>query len=111
MAFDDQAIREGLATALLPLDIRVSPYTLTNPTAPCAYVLAGNIDYLLSGGSGVQLEYRVVVLEAYDTSAETDVAAQQGMARHRSVHGVPALVQADPTLGGSCDDAVVAGSS
>lgn len=112
MSYDDASIREGLATNLLPLGIRVSPYALNKPTTPCAYVLAGPIDFHKAMGNGaVDLEYRVVVMVAYDTASEVDVTAQQTMADYRAADGVKSLIESDPTLGGACEDLMVTEAS
>jgi hypothetical protein len=117
MPHDDAAIRTGLATNLIPLGIRVSPYALNNPASavPCAYVMAGPINYHQSMGGGMEdLEYRVVVALAYDTSAEVDVAAQETLADYRADDGassVRALIESDRTLGGACDDLIVTEAS
>ncbi len=112
MPFDDQAIREGLATNVKAgAGIRVSPYALNTPTAPCAYIIAGPIDYHASMKNGAELTYRVVAVVAYDTSKTVDVEAQQALAGYRAADGFPAYIESDPTLSGACADLEVTEAS
>jgi hypothetical protein len=113
MAYDIKAIREGLAAALQPLVTdgtltTASPYALTNPMTPCAMVMVGPTKF----DEGVEtdtLTFTVAVL----TGMASEQAAQEAMDAllGRAADSVKALIEADTTLGGVCDEARVTEAS
>lgn len=100
------AVRAGLAANLAPLVSggtlgQASPYALSNPTPPCAFITDGEITYdAAMHRGGDWLSYLVVVLVA-DT---VDVDSQQLLDQLRDPSGVKALIESDPTLAGAADD-------
>lgn len=101
-------IRNGLVQNLQPLLVAnggqiglISPYFLSNPTPPCAYITAGEIDYdLAMGGGEDELVFLIVVL----VGNTTDVGSQQLLDSLRDPDtGVKHYAETDLTLGGAAD--------
>lgn len=101
-------IRDGIATNLQALSVanggklgQISPYFLSNPTPPCAYVSEGEIDYdLAMGGGEDELTFMVVVL----VGNTSDIGAQQLLGGFRDPNtGIKHAVESDRTLGGVVD--------
>jgi hypothetical protein len=108
--YDIAAIRNGLATAIQTAvpDGQVSPYILSNPTPPYAYVLEGDIAYDLAMNRGWdELEFIVLLCVGFTT----DQGAQQRLDGYRQPGGLKAALEADRTLGGVCDDLIVTRAS
>lgn len=106
MSDQSKLIREALVANLSAVltEHQVSPYVLSNPTPPCAYVSAGGINYDLAMGRGLdQLSFSIVVLVGFTT----DIGAQQKLDEMRSPSGglsIKEAVESDCTLQGACDD-------
>jgi hypothetical protein len=100
-------MRQGIADALEPMGIQVSPYVLYNPTPPCAYVQDGPVNYDASMGRGHDdWTFTVFVL----VGMVSDIGSQMKLDSLRKSHGdmsVKALIEADRTLGGACIQARV----
>jgi len=111
--YDIKAIRAGLANALQPLVdsgelTTSSPYGLASPNAPCAMVTVGATKF----DEGVQTDVltmtvAVLVGAASEESAQVTLDCFLG----RGPDSVKALIEADPTLGGVCDEANVTAAS
>lgn len=109
MSYDIGAIRAGLAATLQPLVdsgalTTSSPYGLANPMTPCAMVTVGPTAF----DGGVQtdtLTMTVAVLVGSASEEDAQVALDAFLGR--GPDSVKALIEADPTLGGACDDANV----
>lgn len=104
--YDVAAIRQGIADNLAAglTDVQVSAYLVANPTPPCAYVTPEEISYDEALGRGLDiLTFLVVVL----VGVSTDLGAQQALDTYRQPTGIKQLVEADQTLGGTCDVARV----
>ena len=98
---DLTAIRQGLAAALEPLGFQVSPWVLSEPTPPCAYVTVGPEDYAqVMAGGHTELTFVVFVL----VGMASEVGAQQQLDQMLDTEGaqsVKALLEADQTLDGA----------
>jgi hypothetical protein len=105
---DLSAIRAGLAANLATIpDILVSAYVLSNPTLPCAVVLAGPTEFDKSFGRGMDslvFMVRVVVAAISDISAAVNLDPYMAGSGPRSIK---AAIESDSTLGGACFDVSV----
>ncbi len=105
MATTLQAIREGIAANLETLNgVQQSAYLLANPTPPAAEVQPGEIEYDLAMGRGLDrwnLTVRVFVGFTSDKGAQIRL---DKMLAPSGVDSVKAAIEAEPTLGGACDD-------
>ena len=107
---DYAALRAGLAANLARIpDMQVATYVISNPTYPMAMVLAGEVEFDKAfgrGEDGITLKIRVVV------AAVSDIGAQANLDEYMDGSGlrsIKAAVEADMTLGGACEEAVVTG--
>jgi hypothetical protein len=104
-------IRQGIADSLASLDMQVSPYVLTNPTPPCAYVSRGAIEYDgAMGRSHDNWTFVVTVLVGF----VHDIGAQMVLDGYAKSHGptsIKTLIEADRTLGGTVIKAWVTDTS
>ncbi len=98
---DPALLRAGLAANLSSLDMQVSPYVLSSPTPPCAYVQSGPVAYDMSFGRGHdEWTFIVFVLVGY----VHDIGAQMQLDGMRRSHGptsIKTLLESDRTLGGA----------
>jgi len=107
--YDIEAIRKGLAAALQPLVdsgalTTSSPYGLASPQTPCAMVTVGPTKFDEGVGTdGLTMTVAVLVGTASEQDAQVNLDAFLG----RGPDSVKALIEADPTLGGVCDEANV----
>lgn len=101
---DVQAIRLGLAAALGTIPkLKVSPYVLSNPTPPCAYIFADDSDFDEAMGRGLDelvFVVRVVVPLSMDIGSQVNLDAYRAGSGARSFKQA---LEADDTLGGVCD--------
>lgn len=102
-----QEIREALALQLetaLGDSYQVSAYALSSPTPPAFEVIPGQIQYHQAMGSTVSWRnYRV---RGFFT-VSSDIGSQQRADEFFENDPVLAALEADPTLGGACDDLIV----
>lgn len=112
-------LRAALAAALVNIPtvgLQVSAYMLANPHPPTLWVLGPQeIEYHVTshelaepGGSRWQM-----VVQGISPAGIGDVPAQKLLDAWLSTEGtssVSALLEADPTLGGKCDDLIVRSS-
>lgn len=110
---DPTAIRVALAEKLSPLNsvlAQISPWVLSDPTPPCAYVTLGPEEYHQAfGPAGISnLTYIVFVLIGLttDIGASKTLSPLMQKAGERSVREI--LESGDRTLGGLCHSLVVA---
>lgn len=106
-------IRQALADRLNTIpNFGVSPYVMTNPNPPCAYIDSGEIEYDEAMDRGLDmLTFQIVVL----VGATADIASQKRLDEFREPTGavsIKALIEepdADGfrTLGGVVDDVLV----
>lgn len=106
-------IRQGLADALsasLGEAFQISPWLLSNPTPPSVQIAPLEIAYHQAMGNGhATWTFRVRVL----LPLSTDIGAQQTMDELLGVTGTSLIkeaLEAEPTLGGACDDLIVRGA-
>lgn len=113
MSYDISAMRAGLAATLQPLVdsgrlTTSSPYGLANPQTPCAMVTLGPTRF----DEGVQTDIvTLTVAVLVGTASEEDAQVNLDAFLGRGPDSIKALVEADPTLGGTCDDARVSEAS
>jgi hypothetical protein len=113
MSYDIGAIRAGLAATLEPLVdsgalTTSSPYGLANPQTPCAMVTVGPTHF----DEGVQTDVlTLTVAVLVGTASEEDAQINLDAFLGRGPNSVKALIEADPSLGGTCDDANVTAAS
>lgn len=106
-------IREGMAAALnthLGEGVQVSAWRLTSHQTPYVEVFPGAVDYHQAMGNG-HANWPMKV-RAY-VALNNDIAAQQDMDDFQAVTGprsVKQALEADPTLGGACEDLIVHGT-
>lgn len=96
-------LREALATTLDVLGIQNSAYVIGNPTPPSAEVEPSRIEYDLAMQRG--LDKYVFCIRVF-VALTSDAAAQQRLDAFIEPIGdqsVKTLVEADSTLGGTCD--------
>jgi len=105
---DITPVRLALADNLSAISgIQVSAYMLPNPTPPTVHIYPAEIQYDLAMDRGMDLFYLTV--QALSGSPD-DRAAQQNLDAYLSGDGeqsFKAAIEADRTLGGSCDDLIV----
>jgi hypothetical protein len=108
------AIRAGLVTNLNTLkttyrDMQISPYVLSNPTAPVIWVKPTQdsvTEYHQAMVNGN--ETWSITVQAF--TAGVDIASQtmlDELLNTSGSHSVKAAIEAEPTLGGATDQAVV----
>lgn len=94
-------IRTELAASLSSLDMQISPYVLTQPTPPCAYVGLGPTEYDRSMRRGHDSwTFLVTVLVGF----VHDIGAQMTLDAFLMSHGptsIKTLIEADKTLDGT----------
>ncbi len=103
-------IREALAKALQPLGFQVSPWVLSDPTPPCAYVTVGAEDYHQAMGIPGMTSMNFVIFVL--VGLVTDIGAQKQLAPMMALEGsksVKALLEGDRSLGGLAQSIVVEG--
>lgn len=105
--YDTEAIAEALATALASLaadgvGVQANAWMPSNPTPTGVYIYDGAITYDVTGSRGcdqIQMFALLVVGNAQDK------ASQRRLRKLRDgASGVKALIEADVTLGGLCED-------
>jgi hypothetical protein len=108
---DLSALREGLAANLGAIeDLQVSPYFISNPTFPSAFVRAGPTDYDKTfdrGLDNIVLFVRVLVAAFGDIGPGANLDEYLAGSGPRSIK---AAIEDDPSLGGACDDLRVTGN-
>jgi hypothetical protein len=108
---DLQALREGLAANLATIpDLQVSPYFVSNPSFPSAYIRVGPtvFDRTIEGTT-----YDLVLFVRILVAAFGDIGPRVNLDEYLSATGprsVKQAVESDSTLGGACDDLRLAGS-
>lgn len=113
MSYDIKAIRAGLAATLDSLVTSgalttSSPYGLANPQTPCAMVTVGPAKF----DEGVDTDVlTMVVAVLVGTASEEDAQVNLDAFLGRGASSVKALIEADPTLGGACDNLIVTEAS
>jgi hypothetical protein len=109
---DLSALRDGLEANLLAIeDLQIAKYVISNPTYPTALVLAGPTKYDEASRAGSGLDslvflIRVVVAAIGDIGPGVNLDAYLAGSGDRSIKQA---IEADPKLGGSCDDLHVTG--
>lgn len=101
-------LRGALAASLVTLPgVQENAYVLGNPTPPCAEVEPAPIEYDLAMQRGLD-KWRFIV--RVFVGGSTDIGAQRKLDEFIDPTGsmsVKTLIEADPTLGGACDNAHV----
>jgi hypothetical protein len=107
---DLSALREGLAANLGAIDdLQVSPYFISNPTFPSAFVRAGPTAFDKSFGRGLDnivLFVRVLVAAFGDIGPGANLDEYLAGSGPRSIK---AAIESDKTLGGACQSLQVTG--
>lgn len=107
---DPTAIRAGMAVNLGAIeDLQVSPYFLSSPTFPSAFVRAGETDFDRAGSRGLDFLVFFVRVLVCDFS---EIGSGENLDEYLAGSGprsVKEALEADPTLGGACDDLRVTG--
>ena len=107
---DIGALRAGLAANVGAIpDLQVSPYFISNPTFPCAYVRKGPTDYDKAFGRALddhELFVRVLVAAFGDIGPGVNLDAYLAGSGPRSIKEA---IETDKTLGGACQTLRVTG--
>lgn len=105
---DLTAVRAGLAANLSAIeDLQVSPYFLSSPTFPSAFVRAGEGQFDLAGSGGMDKQtmfVRVLVAPFGDIGPGVNLDAYLAGTGPRSIKQA---IEANPDLDGACDDLIV----
>ncbi len=101
------AIRVALAAAITAPDLQVSPWPLSAPEPPTAYIVPDTVDYHTTFGEGEDAgqdwSYRVQVFLAL----VDDLAAQQEADKFINDGRIKLALESEPTLGGLVSDLIV----